>query len=223
MNSRFFATLIAVVTLTVLLLIAPNAYCVAPPAAGTSRPVSENSDLFELSLGYNYIYLDDADPERQHLHGGEISAFWNLNSWLGLGGEFMADFGERRQIFFFNTGFLRFRGRDVAVNSERYLYVFGPRITFWRSERFRAFTEVLAGNVHAGFDANFKGLKGIGNHFSDDGFALVSGGGLDCRIASHISWRIIQADYLLSNVGLNWQHDFRASTALVFSFGLSGR
>jgi hypothetical protein len=168
---------------------------------------SAGGDLFELSLGYNYIHLDRADIEQEHLHGGDVSAFVNITSWLGLGGDFMANFGQRTQRFFFN---------NVDLDSERLVYVFGPRVTVWQNPQFRLFTEVLAGGVHA----ELKGSVGsISRTFHDDAFAMAIGAGADWRFTRHFAWRIIQADCLPTNLGDNWQHNIRLSTAIVFSFG----
>src|SRR5437773_2207372 len=76
--------------------------------SASSRAVASEPtgpDRFEISLGYNYIHLDDAFPETEHLHGVDVSAFFNINSWLSLGGDFMANFGERsvQPRFFFGN------------------------------------------------------------------------------------------------------------------------
>ena len=162
---------------------------------------------FEISLGFNYLYLNDADPETESLYGGEVSAFWNLNSWLGLGGEFMADFGT-------DTGSTNFNNYDV--DSERLIYVFGPRITVWHNEQVRLFVEALAGGVHAEAELSVPGFSRTAHA---DGFAAAVGLGFDWKITPNISWRVIQADYVPTELDSDWQHDVRLSTGLVFLFG----
>ena len=208
MNSRSLPALIAVLTLTILPLIAPNAYCEAPPPAVTSRPVSENVDLVELSLGFNYIHLDHAGVENENLGGFDASAFVNVTSWLSLGGEFMADYGRY-------TWRARF-GPDLVVDSERDVYVFGPRIAIWQSPRFRFLAEVLAGGVRGEAKLKQGSIRRIAE---DNVFAAALGGGFDWRISRHFLWRIVQADYLPTNFGDQWQNNFRLSTGLVFTFG----
>ena len=52
--------------------------------AGLSAPPPQ-PDLFEVSLGFNYIYLNDQFPETKDLYGFEASAFINAPSWLQAG------------------------------------------------------------------------------------------------------------------------------------------
>ena len=114
-------------------------------------------DLVELSLGYNYIHLDEAAPETKNLHGVDFSAFVNVTSWLGLGGDFMADFGSRDQQITFS--------RSVTIDSQRYVYVFGPRVTVWQNPSFRVFVEALGGGVHAKAELS---LGSLSQHASED-------------------------------------------------------
>jgi Outer membrane protein beta-barrel domain len=165
-------------------------------------------DLFEVSAGFNYIYLDNQFPETKNLYGVDASLFVNATSWLGVGGDFMADFGSHSVGTFF--------GQRVDVDSQRYVYVFGPRVTIWRNPQFRVFAEGLAGGVHAEAQASL-GTRSQGA--SDDGFAAAVGAGFDWRLTEHLSWRVVQADYLPTHLGSDWQNNFRASTGIVYLFG----
>ncbi|MEY2545373.1 MAG: hypothetical protein QOG48_490 [Verrucomicrobiota bacterium] len=168
---------------------------------------STGTALFEVSAGYNYIHLGDAGIEQEHLHGGDVSAFFNLTSWLGIGGDFMANFGDRSQNFF---------GTAVELESRRFLYLGGLRITPWQNDRLRFFTEFLAGGVHAELEGS---VGSVSRTFKDDGFAGAAGGGIDWRFSHRLAWRVLQADYLPTNLGDQWQHDVRVSTGIVISFG----
>jgi hypothetical protein len=172
--------------------------------------------LFEVSAGYNYIHLYEPGVEQEHLHGGDVSAFVNVTRWLALGGDFMANFGGRtipdRLTFTRNGQFLG----DLDLDSRRYIYLGGLRITPWQNSRFRFFTEILAGNAHAELEAH---LGPLHQTFEEDGFAAAAGGGIDWRFTRHLAWRIVQADYLPTEIGDEWQHNFRASTGIVISFG----
>jgi hypothetical protein len=170
-------------------------------------------DLFEVSLGYNYIHLGDAFPETEHLHGIDVSAFVNATSWLAVGGDFMANFGE-------HTVHPRFFFGNVDVDSRRYVYVFGPRFTVWHNPQFRIFAVALAGGVHAEAEVSLQaGAVAVSRTASEDALAIAVGAGFDWRFTRHFSWRVIQADYLPTHLGSDWQNNFRASTALVYSFG----
>ena len=209
MNSRFFPALITVLTLTISSLTAPNGNCGAPVVATSSRSVTESGPgLFDVSVGYNYLHLDKATFEQEHLHGFDVSAFVNLSSWFGLGGDFMADFGQKT---------VRSGGRDFDLNNRRYVYVFGPRITLLQTPRYRVFAEALAGGVHAELDATLGSFTR--SLEAKDAFAAAVGAGFDWRFSRLISWRVIQADYVPTALFSDWQSNFRASTGIVFSFG----
>jgi hypothetical protein len=166
-----------------------------------------STDLFEVSVGFNYLHLGDAYPETANLYGFSASAFVNPMPWLSVGGEFMGDWGSKTYHIF---------NHAVDIDSQRLLYVFGPRFNVWQNSNFKVFLEALAGGVHA----EAKLSSGAFNaKATDDGFAAAAGGGLDWRFARHFSWRIIQADYVPTDLSGDWQHDFRASTGIIWSFG----
>ncbi len=168
-------------------------------------------DLFEVSLGFNYIYLNDQSPETKNLYGFEGSAFINATPWLAAGGEFMGDFGSHSVPVFFR--------RTIDVDSERFVYVFGPRVTVWHNPRCRVFVEGLAGGVHAEAKFTIGQFPSFSRTASADGFAAALGAGVDWRLTPHLSWRVAQADYLGTDLSSHWQSDFRASTSIVYSFG----
>ena len=182
--------------------------------AGLNAPPPQR-DLFEASLGFNYIYLDNAYPETRNLYGFEASLFVNATSWLAVGGEFMDDFGSHSIPYFF--------GRTLDIDSTRVVYVFGPRVTVWHNPKFRVFVEALGGGVHAeakiSTQSPFAFSRTASRTARADGFATALGAGFDWRFTPHLSWRIVQADYLGTDLSSQWQTDFRASTSIVYSFG----
>ena len=181
------------------------------PAAELPPPPSTQSDLFEASLGFNYIYLNDQFPETRNLYGVDGSLFVNALPWLAVGGDFMADFGSHSVPVFFR--------QTVDVDSERYVYVFGPRVTVWRNRDFRIFVEGLVGGVHAHATVSVPRFPSVSRSADANGFATALGGGFDWRFTNHLSWRVVQADYVGTDLSSQWQSDFRASTAIVYSFG----
>jgi opacity protein-like surface antigen len=202
---------IIVALLAVSLFVAREGRTQEYEPAGLRVP-STQSDLFEASLGFNYIYLDRAYPETKNLYGVDASLFVNATSWLGVGGDFMANFGSHSVPFFF--------GNSVDVDSQRYFYVFGPRVTVWHNPQFRVFAEALAGGVHAEAQATATSrFSSRTVSASEDAFAMSLGAGFDWRFTEHLSWRVVQADYLPTSLGSDWQNNFRASTGIVYSFG----
>jgi hypothetical protein len=210
MQNPFMFPRSLILVATILCLSLGTSYgqkALAPAGAGLEGP-----DLVELSLGYNYIRLGNAYPETRNLNGLEFSAFVNATSWLAVGGEFIAGFGTHSFTVSFFT--------KADIDSQRYVYVFGPRVTIWHNRQFRVFAEALAGGALADAQLSVQSpFSSISRNVSDDSFATALGAGFDWRIAKHVSWRIVQADYLGTDFGNHWQNNFTASTSIAYSFG----
>ncbi|HLJ27194.1 MAG TPA: hypothetical protein VKY85_10845 [Candidatus Angelobacter sp.] len=87
-------------------------------------------------------------------------------------------------------------------------YLFGPRFSYRSKSPFTPFAQVLFGGAHASGSSN--------------AFAMSVGGGLDLRADSQWSWRIVQAEYLLTNFNdgsSGHQHNARISTGVVYRWG----
>ena len=156
------------------------------------------------------------EEEVKNLHGFNASLFVNVNSWLAFGGEFAAGFGEEsfRNLIF----------EDVDISLDRYLYLFGPRVSLRPAERFRIFAQAMVGGVHDHSEITFTGVGGsVTNSSSADAWAFDFGVGADWRFTDRWSWRIIQADYLATTFSSfnndHWQDNWRVSTGFVFHFG----
>src|SRR5437868_12823129 len=204
--------------------VAPAPSTTTPPEHAsvrtTGQPIVEINPptpgpLFELGIGYNYIHAPDED-EVKNLHGFNASLFVNVNSWLAFGGEFAAGFGEEsfRNLIF----------EDVDISLDRYLYLFGPRVSLRPAERFRIFAQAMVGGVHDHSEITFTGVGGsVTNSSSADAWAFDFGVGADWRFTDRWSWRIIQADYLATTFSSfnndHWQDNWRLSTGFVFQFG----
>ena len=136
--------------------------CPPPATSTTVKPPTEHvlktqADLFEFGFGYNYINAPDETVK--NLHGFNASIFVNVNSWLSLGGEFEAGFGSTSQSFGMAQSA---HAEAVAASSpafetdlNRYVYVFGPRVTLHPTARFSVFAEGLLGGVHDDTDVSF--------------------------------------------------------------------
>lgn len=95
---------------------------------------------------------------------------------------------------------------------------FGPQVERSSFKSSRVFVQTLAGFTH-GSDSEFpvnNTLQGSANSF-----AFVLGGGADHRIGAHVSFRMIQLQYLrtsLPNNSSNWQNNLQIATGLKFIF-----
>lgn len=102
-------------------------------------------------------------------------------------------------------------------------YLFGPRYSVRNRTRFVPFAQFLVGGVH-GFDSLFPSVTQ--SPPNPDAFAFAAGGGLNMRISRRFALRVVQADYLqtqLPNDGNNRQNHLRLSGGVVLRFGESRR
>ena len=172
----------------------------------TPAPTTGQRGLFEFGIGYNYIYAPEEDVK--DLHGFDSSLFVNVNPWLALGGNFMAGFGCTSE---------EFGGVDFRTSMDRYVYVFGPKITCRAHGNLSLFAKAMVGGVTDVTDVTSR-TTNIGS-YSTTAFAFMAGGGADLRLNSHWTWRIVEADYLGTNFGNSWQDNMRVTTGIVFTFG----
>jgi outer membrane protein OmpA-like peptidoglycan-associated protein len=190
------------------------------PASGEMRYGPPRVELF---LGYSYLRaVPSLTPGNRlvWLNGGSTSLALNLNRYLGIVG----DFGG------FNDTEINLRGatpsRVVDSSGTVYTYLFGPRLSFRKSDRITPFVQVLFGGIHAS-EVKLSGCTDGACTLlpAEDTFALTAGGGLDIKVRRHFAIRIIQAEYLMTKfedrtTGSNAsQNDIRLSSGIVFRFG----
>jgi outer membrane protein OmpA-like peptidoglycan-associated protein len=107
--------------------------------------------------------------------GGTLT--FNFNRWLGLSFDGSTDWGSGE------AGLVR-RIDDAAFAN----FSVGPKITY-RGHRFSPFIEVLVGSHRLAPDA-----------FHDiDKLGFMFGGGLDIKLSRHVAWRLLRADYVISD------------------------
>ncbi|MEY2479787.1 MAG: hypothetical protein QOI04_714 [Verrucomicrobiota bacterium] len=188
-------------------------FALSQPAAAQEEPLP--FDPFEVGLTYNYIHAGDEDRVN-NLHGGSGDIFFNVNRWLALGGDFMADYGNRS---------LRISGEGANVDLDRFVYMAGPRLSFWPRPRLRIFAEGMFGGAHEDEHTTIRFPRNllVNSERSDDGFAFDFDVGTDWRLTERLSWRVIQVGYLGTGFSLrngdDWQSNLRVSTGIVLSFG----
>lgn len=166
-----------------------------------SAAAQDNSRV-DLFGGYSYVHTSPGIALSSfNANGGVGSVAFNLNSW----GSVVAEVG--------GIHVSKINGTDVDANAETFL--FGPKISLFRSSRLTPFAQVLAGFAHS--DAVFNNSSSTFN-----GFALAPGVGLDWNATRHIGLRLGQVDYLLTRMPtstnqVNW-NNFRYSAGVVFRF-----
>lgn len=136
-----------------------------------------------------YSYLHFNPNPSANLNGWEASGQYKFTDWLGG----VADFGGQYGSF------------GGGAGTSTYTYLFGPQVSF--PARVSPFGHLLLGGAH-------NSTAGFGS----SSFALALGAGFDTKVNDQFSWRIFQADYLMTQFGGASQNNFRFSTGVIVRF-----
>jgi hypothetical protein len=200
-----------------------------PQPAGEVHGLGSSDDYtpkVEWFLGYSFWRaMPTALSNRMgYLHGGSTSVAYNFNRYLGLVADF-GGFGNSRVTLFTTNN-----SQTLNSNGKAFTYLFGPRLSFRRYERFTPFFQALIGGAYAS-SVTVSGCSGsttctvLG---SNNAFAAAFGAGFDIKINNHIAIRPFEGDFLLTHfqnafpVGVQqagWQKNVRFSSGIVFRFG----
>src|SRR5690348_7035999 len=189
----------------------------------------------ELALDYSY------------LHFAPAQAFTNNHSLNGGGGAFVYNFANHFGIKMDLQGYNSFTntfaipaspslpsGANGSVSGNLFTYMFGPQLKF-RGEHVQLLLDALGGAAHSNVYGNaFKTLcqpiagacSGASASPSNNGAAMMFGGGLDFPINHRVSVRAAELDYVLTRFGNFFtqsnanQNSFRYLGGLNFNFGL---
>jgi hypothetical protein len=168
--------------------------------------IASAQDTPKLDVFVGYSYLRDKPSTSGvngfNLHGGSASVAYNANNWLSG----VADFGG------YHANNILGSGVDGTIST----YLFGPRFSYRRHERFTPFAQTLFGVAHA--SGNGFVVSGTSN-----AFAASFGGGVDVKLFHRLSFRPAQVEYLLTRfpettTSRETQNNLRVSTGFVFHF-----
>lgn len=165
---------------------------------------AQDFSKIDIFAGYSYVRDNPSTSGVSgfNLHGGSASVAYNANHWLGA----VADFGG------YHANNILGSGIDGTVST----YLFGPRFSYRKYERFTPFAQPLFGLAHA------SGI-GFGTSSTSNAFAASFGGGVDLKITRSISFRPAQVEYLLTRFSettpsRETQNNLRVSTGFVIHF-----
>jgi hypothetical protein len=180
----------------------------------------------EVFVGYSYLRIDDGGVNtiapniftiNRGLNGWEASASFNLTPWLALKADGSGHYGD---LINFNAAQANmFHIDNFQASVQSYSFLGGPVLAY-RRPRYKPFVHALFGGraVRDEVTINIPGIELLHTTTVGTQFAMAFGGGLDVRITSRLSARIVQADYMLSN-HLEAGGNLRASAGIVFEFG----
>jgi opacity protein-like surface antigen len=152
--------------------------------------IAQEAPKAELFGGYEYLHLN---PGGTGCHGGAVNLAYNLSNWLGAVGDF---------------GVCKESGLPSGVGAHDVNYMFGPRVSYRSSGSLTPFAQVLFGGQHE-----------AGSGLSFNSFAMTLGGGADYKFTDHVSFRLIQIEYLYTHFGGARQNNARIEAGIVYRWG----
>lgn len=180
-------------------------------AAQSSQPAPppDKPHRAELALSYDYI-RSNAPPGSCtcfNLNGGSATLAWPVNK----GG-----FAIAADLTIVNTNSSSTQPFGLGLGT----FTVGPRYLLrLHHPRFQPYGQVLVGPAHA--VGSLVRAPNPGAQDAGLAFAANLGGGADVRLSHRFSWRIAEADYLLTtfdNGSNNHQNNLRVSSGLVIRF-----
>jgi len=167
-----------------------------PPPAKTPRPGepgggfagNEPPPKFELSFSYNYARLASSNCQ-----GGSAAIAYNATDDIALVGD---------------VSVCNQAGLPSGLGGNSVMVLAGPRLNLSSGDRWRPYLQVLIGEAHS----NLKGS------IAGNSFATTVGGGFDVGLSSFMSFKVFQAEYLLTRFGDIRQNGFRFQSGIVLRF-----
>lgn len=159
----------------------------------------------EVFGGYSYLRTGTYDQDN---HGWNTAIAVNASKHFAIAADFAGHYD-------------RYNKNGANVNTSIHTFLFGPQVNFRASEKVNPFVHALFGVAHQNVSVKTAATR-ISS--SQTGFGMALGGGLDIKLNDSVSWRMFQADYLLTRYNdpftaslkrRNINH-FRLSTGLVF-------
>lgn len=189
---------------------------------------------FEAGGGYSYLRVNVKATNAELVPPSSVSESFNLQ---GGGGNFVFNATKNFGLVADLSGY-KVTGLPSGVSANVFTYLFGPRFTYRGSEKVQPFVHALFGGAYASGSASGAILNGaiqpaqITTTFNFSGntnaFAMALGGGVDYKVAHHISLRLVQMDYLMTRFDTNinssgnasaaTQNNFRVGAGVQFTF-----
>jgi hypothetical protein len=169
---------------------------------------------WELFTGFSYAHVNLGpetpifQPTNQNYCGMHVNGSFNPRRYLRI---LLCDFS------------VQIGGTTVNVAPERAdvrtsQILFGPEFVR-RSERVTAFGHTLVGITNARLVSRIGGSDIIPDVVNHSSLAFGLGGGLDFQMSHMFALRAVQADYVPTRISGTWEHHFRMSSGIVWTFG----
>ncbi|HXN54197.1 MAG TPA: outer membrane beta-barrel protein [Candidatus Acidoferrum sp.] len=179
--------------LAVLLFAATSALAQSPVSVRARTPVAE------LFGGFAYARINDSGTNTNTK--GIVGSFaWNARPWLQI----VADSSYNKSSY-------------NGVNVKLYGNHYGARVFYRERNKWRVspFAELLVGGSHVNNTQTGAG----GLQYTDLGFSMKAGGGVDFNLTPHFAIRVFDADYYRTSLFSAHQNNIWVSSGLVVRLG----
>lgn len=167
-----------------------------PRTSGSAR-----GPIFELFGGYARTPIQSSETTTGQGLVGSVA--WNAKSWLQIAAD--ASYN---------------RGSSSLTQNVLYGNHYGPRVFYRQRNKWSItpFAEALFGGSHV--STKFTGISGY--NFSDNGFSMKVGGGIDINLFPRLSIRLFDADLYRTSFFQTHQTTYWVSSGLVIRLGGGG-
>lgn len=175
----------------------------------------------EVAVDYSYIraHANKSLVQPFNLNGAGGSYVYFFHNSIGVKAEFTG-YGSTTQHY---AATCSGEPCNLAVSGNLFTYAGGLEVKS-RSSRWQPFGDLLFGGAHTNAYANlFQATGNTGASPSNNGFALIVGGGIDVGVSKNIALRLGEFDYLLMHfgnaaLGGGNTSSFRYQAGVVFNF-----
>jgi len=164
----------------------------------------------EIFAGYQYLHFggtttNGVSLSGQGFDGWNGSLTYNFSKFVGAAGDF-------------GGGYATVNG----ISTQIYTFTGGPVVSPGTEHRISPFAHGLFGLARAGASLS---SQGVTTSVTQNGFAMMFGGGLDLKASKSISVRLVQADWLYYHFGASsagpattQRNNVRISIGVVYRF-----
>jgi opacity protein-like surface antigen len=167
-------------------------------------PVSANEQVSYCPVLGTCTVPGTVYTNREGLRGVEIGATHHLTSSLAFTAHVTGNYG------------LATSGFPDNARARQYSFLGGPQFSA-PHKHFTPFMQGLFGAVHQSTSQTNNNYFIIFPH-SDWSFGVAVGGGIDAKITPNFSFRLIQADDMITHLGNRTQNQPRLSAGILFRF-----
>jgi opacity protein-like surface antigen len=175
------------------------------------------SEINDLTDAFESEFPDGATFSTSKLlkKGFDASIAFNINQNFGIEAGFLYNRGDLVTASGTDEG--SYKGKEQV---SEFAFMAGPRFTIRKNDKVTPFVHALFGVNHAKGESSLT-IDGEANdeylsdyNFSDNGFGMAIGGGIDVNVNKAFGIRLIQADYFMA------KHDEVTLNNLKLAFGV---